>query len=85
MSKFATRLSRAVIKHDLSDPMSGFFALRREVLELAVRDLSSIGFKILLDIIASSPQPLRVKEYPTSFVIVTPAKASWIARQYGVT
>ncbi len=67
MSQFATRLSRAVIKHDLSDPMSGFFALRREVLELAVRDLSSVGFKILLDIIASSPQPLRVKELPYEF------------------
>jgi dolichol-phosphate mannosyltransferase len=67
MSKFATRLSRAVIKHDLSDPMSGFFALRREVLELAVRDLSSVGFKILLDIIASSPQPPRIKELPYEF------------------
>ena len=67
MSRFATRLSRAVIKHDLSDPMSGFFALRREVLELAVRDLSSVGFKILLDMIASSPQPPRVKELPYEF------------------
>ncbi len=67
MSRFATRLSRAVIKHDLSDPMSGFFALRREVLELAVRNLSSIGFKILLDIIASSPKPPRVKELPYEF------------------
>jgi dolichol-phosphate mannosyltransferase len=67
MSWFATSLSRAVIKHDLSDPMSGFFAVRREVLELAVRNLSSIGFKILLDIIASSPKPLRVKELPYEF------------------
>jgi dolichol-phosphate mannosyltransferase len=67
MSRFATRLSRAVIKHDLSDPMSGFFALRREVLELVVRSLSSVGFKILLDIVASSPKPLRVKELPYEF------------------
>jgi dolichol-phosphate mannosyltransferase len=67
MSRFATSLSRAVIKHDLSDPMSGFFALRREVLEQAVRNLSSVGFKILLDIIASSPQPPRVKELPYEF------------------
>ena len=49
MSRFATRLSRAVIKADLSDPMSGFFALRRETLEFAVRNLSGVGFKILLD------------------------------------
>lgn len=67
MSRFATCLSRAVIKHDLSDPMSGFFALRREVLERAVRKLSSVGFKILLDIIASSPKPPRVKELPYEF------------------
>jgi dolichol-phosphate mannosyltransferase len=67
MSRFATSLSRAVIKHDLSDPMSGFFILRREVLELAVRNLSNVGFKILLDIIASSPKPPRVKEVPYEF------------------
>jgi dolichol-phosphate mannosyltransferase len=67
MSRFATRLSRAVIKHDLSDPMSGFFAMRREVLELSVRKLSSVGFKILLDVIASSPAPLRVQEVPYEF------------------
>ena len=67
MSRFATRLSRAVVKHDLSDPMSGFFALRREVMELAVRNLSSVGFKILLDIIASSPKPPQVKELPYEF------------------
>jgi dolichol-phosphate mannosyltransferase len=67
MSRFATRLGRAVIKQDLSDPMSGFFALRRDILELAVRNLSSIGFKILLDLIASSPKTLRVKELPYEF------------------
>jgi dolichol-phosphate mannosyltransferase len=67
LSRFATRLSRVVIKQDLSDPMSGFFALRREALELAVRDLSNIGFKILLDLIASSPHPLRLRETPYTF------------------
>lgn len=67
MSRFATRLSRLVIKRDLSDPMSGFFALRRDTFEAAVRNLSSIGFKILLDLIASSPQPPRLKEIPYQF------------------
>jgi dolichol-phosphate mannosyltransferase len=47
--------------------MSGFFVLRRDVLELAVRNLSNIGFKILVDLIASSPQTLRVKETPYVF------------------
>jgi dolichol-phosphate mannosyltransferase len=67
MSRFATRLGRTVMKQDLSDPMSGFFALRRGVLELAVRDLSNIGFKILLDLVASSPGTLRLKETPYTF------------------
>ena len=67
MSRFATHLSRLVIKQDLSDPMSGFFALRGDVLKPAVRRLSNIGFKILLDLIASSPQPLRLKEVPYEF------------------
>jgi dolichol-phosphate mannosyltransferase len=67
MSRLATRLSRAVIRQNLSDPMSGFFALRRNVLELAVRDLSNIGFKILLDLIATSPHPLRLRETPYTF------------------
>lgn len=67
MSRFATHLSRLVIKQDLSDPMSGFFALRGDVLKPAVRRLSNIGFKILLDLVASSPQPLKLKEVPYEF------------------
>lgn len=67
ISRFATRLSRMVVKRDLSDPMSGFFALRREALEHTVRNLSNIGFKILLDILASASQPLRLREIPYEF------------------
>lgn len=67
MSRFATSLSRVVIKRELSDPMSGFFALRREVLDIAVGKLSEVGFKILLDLVASSPSTVRVKEIPYEF------------------
>jgi dolichol-phosphate mannosyltransferase len=67
MSRFATRLSRLVIKQDLSDPMSGFFAFRADVLNPAVRNLSNLGFKILLDLLASSPRPLRLMEIPYEF------------------
>jgi len=56
-----------VLKQDVSDPMSGFFVLRREVLEASVRRLSGIGFKILLDILASAPPGLRVAELPFTF------------------
>jgi len=67
ISHFATRLSRLVLKADLSDPMSGFFMLRREAMERCVRKLSGIGFKILVDLFASSSRPLRFAELPYEF------------------
>jgi dolichol-phosphate mannosyltransferase len=67
ISKMGARLARLVVKQDLSDPMSGFFMLRREVFERVVRRLSAKGFKILLDIFASSPRPLRAVELPFTF------------------
>jgi len=66
-SRLATRLSRVILKANLSDPMSGFFMLRREAFDGAVRHLSGIGFKILLDLFASSPTPLKFKELPYQF------------------
>jgi len=67
ISQVATRLSKMVVKADLSDPMSGFFMLKREVLQGVMRNLSAIGFKILLDLFASSTTPLRFKELPYEF------------------
>jgi dolichol-phosphate mannosyltransferase len=67
ISKAGAKLARLVVKQDLSDPMSGFFMLRRDVFERVVRNLSAKGFKILLDIFASSPKPLKVVELPFTF------------------
>lgn len=67
VSRVATRLSRLVLKADLRDPMSGFFLMRRELLEEVVYNLSGIGFKILVDIFASAKRPLRFEEIPYSF------------------
>jgi len=67
MSAFAARLSRIICKAEIADPMSGFFMLRREVLEEALRHLSGQGFKILLDILASSPRSVRLRELPYEF------------------
>jgi len=67
MSGFATRVSRLVCKTEIADPMSGFFMLRRDIFETAVRDLSGQGFKILLDLLASLPTPPRLKELPYQF------------------
>ena len=65
VSRLATRLSRLVLKADLHDPMSGFFMMRREAFVACVRaGVSGIGFKILLDLLATSPTPLRCRELP---------------------
>jgi dolichol-phosphate mannosyltransferase len=69
MSRFAVRLSRLVVPRELTDPMSGFFMMRRSVLDGSVRKLSAIGFKILTDVFASYPQPLRFKELAYRFSV----------------
>jgi dolichol-phosphate mannosyltransferase len=63
----ATGIGRSILKVPIADPMSGFFMVRREAFQGSVRRLSSIGFKILLDTLASSPRPLQVKEIPFHF------------------
>lgn len=68
ISRLATRLARTVLKADLSDPMSGFFMMRREAFVRCVRaGVTGVGFKILLDLFASAPQPLRFVELPYTF------------------
>jgi dolichol-phosphate mannosyltransferase len=67
MSRAATRLARAALRQPVSDPMSGFFAIRRDAVEAVIREVSGIGFKVLLDLIASARQPLRIVEVPYTF------------------
>ena len=66
-SACATRLSRGVLKADLSDPMSGFFMIRTALVREVAPDLSAIGFKILLDIMTTSTRPLAFRELPYTF------------------
>jgi dolichol-phosphate mannosyltransferase len=67
MSRFATRLTNRITGTKLSDPMSGFFMMRRDVFLEALPRLSSIGFKILLDICASSRRVLKLVDVPYQF------------------
>jgi dolichol-phosphate mannosyltransferase len=67
ISDVATRLTRVVLRTRVSDPMSGFFMLKRDAFDTAVRGLSSTGYKILLDILVSAPRPLAVVEVPYVF------------------
>lgn len=67
ISRFATRLAGLVTRQPLADPMSGFFALKRSTFDACAHRLSSLGFKILLDIVASSDASLRLKEVSFTF------------------
>ena len=66
-SGFANSLARRITGVDLSDPMSGYFMMRAADLRADAARLSGVGFKILLDILATSDRPLRVKEFPLDF------------------
>jgi len=63
VSRLASSLSASLCK-GLSDPMSGFFVVRRAFLDRVVRNLYGRGFKILLDLIAAARGEIRVVELP---------------------
>jgi dolichol-phosphate mannosyltransferase len=63
ISRLASALSRVLAK-GLSDPMSGYFLLRRSFLERVMRKLYGRGFKILLDLIAAARGEVRIAELP---------------------
>jgi len=70
-SGLANRIANKVTGVELSDPMSGYFMLRAETLRADAHRLSGVGFKILLDILATVDKPLKVKEFPLNFVART--------------
>jgi dolichol-phosphate mannosyltransferase len=67
VSDFGRFLSRLVIKADVKDPMSGFFMVRREIVEAAAPKLATEGFKILADLLATVDQALVIRETPYVF------------------
>src|SRR5690606_28500030 len=73
-SKLATRLSSLITGIKLSDPMSGFFLMHREVFDEVAPTLADDGFKILLDIVVSATRfrsrhdrVLKIGEVPYRF------------------
>lgn len=66
-SRLANRLARRIAGVELTDPMSGYFLMETARARALAPRLSGIGFKILLDLLASAPAPLRVKEFPLQF------------------
>lgn len=67
LSRASTGLAKKVLHVELSDPMSGFFAIERETFLRLAPKLSGVGFKILLDLFASADPPLRFREIPYEF------------------
>ncbi len=67
ISGIATWFSRKLTRVAVSDPMSGIFALPQSRIVRLAPGLSNIGFKLLLDILLTSPEPLRTKEVPYRF------------------
>jgi dolichol-phosphate mannosyltransferase len=67
LSEAGIGLAQRLMRVRLTDPMSGFFALRRETFERLAPALSGQGFKILLDLILSARPALRVAEIPCGF------------------
>lgn len=67
ISVTATRVANVVLGRSLSDPLSGFFMLRRDVINPIAAKLSTHGFKILLDIVSTGGPSLRIAELPYTF------------------
>ncbi len=67
LSTYANALARKMTGVELSDPMSGYFMLPADAARALVPRLSAIGFKILLDLLATNDTAMRVKEFPLNF------------------
>ncbi|MBC7577063.1 MAG: glycosyltransferase family 2 protein [Tardiphaga sp.] len=66
-SKLATAVAQRVLRVKIADPMSGFFMIRRDRFEQLAPLLSTQGFKILLDVVATGRGDLRIIEVPYTF------------------
>lgn len=67
LSKAGIRLAVFLSRVSLTDPMSGFFMVRRSVFEETAPFLSGRGFKILLDLVLNCPGPFPLAEVPMVF------------------
>jgi len=66
-SALATEVAKRALGVAIADPMSGFFMIRRDRFEQLAPQLSTQGFKILLDIVATAHGDLKTVEVPYTF------------------
>jgi dolichol-phosphate mannosyltransferase len=81
-SAVLTRVVRALFDLRVRDPLSGFVAVRREVLERQPTRYSARGFKLLLEILATQ-RSLKVCEVPITFVDRARGKSKLDLREIG--
>lgn len=67
LSDVGTRISKLVCQCNVSDAMSGFFLVDRAYFQQVVPRLTGAGFKILVDLLSSSPSSPRIGEVPYHF------------------
>jgi dolichol-phosphate mannosyltransferase len=67
LSNLGLKLSRLVLHTTVSDPMSGFFLADRRFIDEAIYNASGVGFKLLVDLLASAKRPVRLAEVPYTF------------------
>jgi dolichol-phosphate mannosyltransferase len=66
-SELATRMANSLIGMQVSDPMSGFFMIRREIVERHAASLAGEGYKVLMDILWTAHKSLKVSEVSYRF------------------
>jgi dolichol-phosphate mannosyltransferase len=66
-SQLATEVAKRLLRVKIADPMSGFFMIRRDRFDQLAPQLSTQGFKILLDVVATARGSLRIREIPYTF------------------
>ncbi len=64
ISRIAGSFARFLLGVEISDPTSGFFLARREVIDAVAPELASDGFNTLLDIVTTRRLALRIREVP---------------------
>lgn len=83
VSRTAATMAHLILGVKVKDPMSGFFALRREAFERVAPQMSPKGFKVMLELLyllTSSPIPCRVVEHGITFGLREHGKSKLSAR-----
>lgn len=65
LSRVGVRLSQALLGLGVADPMSGCFLMRRSWYRQVRPQLSGVGFKILVDVLASARRRPYIAQVPT--------------------